>query len=186
LIGANSTIVTMRCFQILNRLSKIFGNVLWWNEWAIVLKVSFIILSNAKIWRDLYKPDAGVRWSWWVIRRTILFCRIMIFLSDVLVALLQQASPYERIFVVTQKEYWWNVIYSKRNKLLLKREVNNETFFTTTTITILFFLPQRKYTCQYRHSKAGRRRKDTPVIPSATTQPLVAKGPKQTRSLGLS
>jgi len=71
------------------------GNVLWWNELAIVIKVSFLILSK-KIWRDLYKPDAGVRWSLWVISQTILFCRIIIFLSDVLAALLQQASPYER------------------------------------------------------------------------------------------
>ena len=37
------------------------------------------------------------------------------------------------------------------------------------TTTILFFLPQRKFTCQYRHTKAVRRRKDTSVIPSATT-----------------
>jgi len=49
----------------------------------------------------------------------------------------------------------------------------------------LFFLPQRKYICQYRHSKAGRRRKDTSVIPSATTQSHVVKEPKRTRSLAL-
>ena len=52
-----------------------------WNEWAIVIKVNFMILSNVKIWRDLYEPDAGVRWSQWVISRKILFCRIAIFLE---------------------------------------------------------------------------------------------------------
>jgi len=49
----------------------------------------------------------------------------------------------------------------------------------------ILFLPQRKYTCQYRHSEAGRRRKDTSVIPSATTQIHVFKDPKPTRSLAL-
>ena len=49
-------------FRYLNRLSNISSNVLWWNEWAIVIKVSFIIFSNAKIPKDLYKLDAGVYW----------------------------------------------------------------------------------------------------------------------------
>jgi len=56
---------------------------------------------------------------------------------------------------------------------------------TTTTRTLFFFLPQRKYDCQYRQSKAGRRRKDTSVIQSATTQIHVVKNPKRTRSPAL-
>jgi len=47
--------------RYLTRLSKILGNALLWKECAIVIKVSFIVLSNVKIWRDLDKPDVGVR-----------------------------------------------------------------------------------------------------------------------------